>query len=394
MIDARLVGGGVGGMERVLVVDDDAGLRAVSADILRYAGLEVDTAASGADAMARLELARYDVILSDVAMPGMDGIELLKRVREHDLDVPVVLMTGGPSLASAIKAVEYGAFRYLGKPVDAAELVAVVQRAARMHGLARLKRLALAEVRGEDFVLGDRAALESTFSRVIASLWMAHQPIVSIKGRTVFAYEALMRSREPTLANPADVLHAAERLGRLHELGRAIRSAAAGGLSAAPPGALLFVNVHPADLRDDDLYDLRSPLGRIASRVVLEITERASLEGIDAVASRVRQLRDMGFRIAIDDLGAGYAGLSSLAQLEPEVVKLDMSLIRGLDAHPTRLRLVESMANVCQQLGMKVVTEGVETREERDALCSVGCDLSQGYLFARPAAGYPTPRFD
>jgi EAL domain-containing protein (putative c-di-GMP-specific phosphodiesterase class I) len=381
-------------MERVLVVDDDPALRAVSADILGDAGFEVDTAASGTEAVARLDRAHYDVILSDVSMPGMDGIQLLKRVREHDLDVPVVLMTGGPSLATAIKAVEYGAYRYLSKPVDATELVAVVQRAARMHGLARLKRLALAEVGGEDFVRGDRAALESTFSRVIASIWVAHQPIVSVKDRTVFAYEALMRSREPTLANPADVLHAAERLERLHELGRAIRSAAAAGISEAPSDALLFVNLHPADLRDGDLYDRRSPLGRIASRVVLEITERASLEGVDGVASRVRELRDMGFRIAIDDLGAGYAGLSSLAQLEPEVVKLDMSLIRGLEAHPTRLRLVESMANVCHQLGMKVVTEGVETREERDALCAVGCDLSQGYLFARPAAGYPAPRFD
>lgn len=381
-------------MERVLIVDDDPALRAVWTDILSDAGLEVDTAASGAEAVTKLDQAGYDVILSDVSMPGMDGIELLKRVREHDLDVPVVLMTGGPSLASAIEAVEYGAFRYLAKPIDARELVAVVQRAARMHGLARLKRLALAELGGEDFALGDRAALESTFSRALASIWVAHQPIVSIKGRTVFAYEALMRSHEPGLANPADVLHAAERLGRLPELGRAIRSAAAAGISAAPADALLFVNLHPADLRDDDLYDPRSPLGRIASRVVLEITERASLEGLDAVASRVRELRDLGFRIAIDDLGAGYAGLSSLAQLEPEVVKLDMSLIRGLDSHPTRQRLVESMASVCHQLGMKVVTEGIETMEERDALCAVGCDLSQGYLFARPAAGYPAPRFD
>jgi EAL domain-containing protein (putative c-di-GMP-specific phosphodiesterase class I) len=381
-------------VERVLVVDDDPGLRDVCADILRDAGLHVDLVASGTDAVAKLDRERYDVILSDVAMPGMDGIELLKRVRERDLDVPVVLMTGGPDLETAIKAVEYGAFRYLGKPVRAVDLVAVVERAAKMHGLARLKRLALAEVGGEDFLLGDRAALESAFSRVVESIWVAHQPIVSIKDRTVFAFEALMRNREPTLANPADVLHAAKRLGRLHELGRAIRSAAAAGIAAAPGDALLFVNLHPADLGDEHLYDARTPLGRIASRVVLEITERASLEGVDAVASRVRELREVGFRIAIDDLGAGYAGLSSLAQLEPEVVKLDMSLIRGLDSHPTRQRLVESMASVCHQLGMKVVTEGVETVEERDALCAVGCDLSQGYLFARPAAGYPVPRFD
>ena len=78
---------------------------------------------------------------------------------------------------------------------------------------------------------------------------------------------------------------------------------------------------------------------------------------------------------------------------EPEVVKLDMSLVRGLHEHPTRLRLVDSMASVCRELGMKVVTEGVETTLERDALVSLGCDLAQGYYFARPAAGYPEPKF-
>ena len=113
------------GRERVLVVDDDAALRGVLADILREAGLEVETAASGAEAMSKLDEGITDVILSDVGMPGMDGIDLLRRVRERDLDVPVVLMTGGPNLASAVKAVEYGAFRYLSKPMNGADVVAV-----------------------------------------------------------------------------------------------------------------------------------------------------------------------------------------------------------------------------------------------------------------------------
>ena len=377
----------------VLLVDDDAILREVLTEILQEAGLKVVTASTGAEAVAKLESAAADVILSDVSMPGMDGIELLQRVRERDLDVPVVLMTGGPSLASAVKAVEYGAFRYLSKPMVGTEVVAVVQRAARMHRLARLKRIALDELGSGAFRLEDRSVLEAQFSRVLESLFVAHQPIVSMKSRTLYAFEALMRSREPSLPHPGAVLEAAERLGRLDDLGRAIRRAAAAGLASAPAGARLFVNVHPADLKDDDLYDRTAPLGQVASRVVLEITERASLEGLDSVAARVRELRDIGFRIAIDDLGAGYAGLSSLARLEPEVVKLDMSLVRGLHQHPTRLRLVESMTTVCRQLGMEVVSEGVEGAEERDALLSLGCDLAQGYYFARPAAGYPAPKF-
>ena len=379
--------------ERVLVVDDDTALLRVLSDVLREAGLDVDTAATGAEAMSKLDDGLTDVILSDVGMPGMDGIDLLRLVRERDLDVPVVLMTGAPSLGSAVKAVEYGAFRYLSKPLSAPEVVAVVERAARMHRLARLKSLALAELGGEAFRAEDRLALEAKFEGVLATLFVIHQPIVSMSEQRLFAYEALLRSGEPALPTPGAVLEAARRLGRLDDLGRAIRSAAAGALSGAPPDALLFVNLHPTDLGDDDLYDRGAPLGKVAARVVLEITERASLDGLDSVAVRVRELRAMGFRVAIDDLGAGYAGLSSLARLEPEVVKLDMSLVRGLHAHPTRRRLVESMAGVCRQLGMKVVSEGVETAAERDALQQLGCDLAQGYYFARPAAGYPQPRF-
>ena len=99
----------------------------------------------------------------------------------------------------------------------------------------------------------------------------------------------------------------------------------------------------------------------------------------------------MGFRIAIDDLGAGYAGLTSFATLEPEFVKLDMSLVRDVDKNPTKKKLVRSMTSLCRDLGMLVVAEGVETLAERDVLVEAGCDLLQGYLLAKP--GKPFPEF-
>jgi EAL domain-containing protein (putative c-di-GMP-specific phosphodiesterase class I) len=128
----------------------------------------------------------------------------------------------------------------------------------------------------------------------------------------------------------------------------------------------------------------------MAPQVVLEITERASLHHIRDVQSRIARLREMGFRIAVDDLGAGYAGLTSFAQLEPEVVKLDMSLVRNVHAQPTKQTLVRTMISMCHELGMKVVAEGIETPEERDAILEAGCDLMQGYLFARPGPAFPS----
>jgi len=101
----------------------------------------------------------------------------------------------------------------------------------------------------------------------------------------------------------------------------------------------------------------------------------------------------MGFRVAVDDLGVGYAGLTSFTQLEPEVVKLDMSLIRNIDQHPKKQSIVGAMKRLCDELGMAVVAEGVETVAERDALVELGLDLLQGYLFGSPARGFEAPRF-
>ena len=102
------------------------------------------------------------------------------------------------------------------------------------------------------------------------------------------------------------------------------------------------------------------------------------------------RLREMGFRIAVDDLGAGYAGLNSFSQLEPAVVKLDMTLIRDVHKQPKKLTLVRTMIAMCHELGIQVVAEGIEGPEERDAIVWAGCDLLQGYLFAKPGAAFPT----
>jgi EAL domain-containing protein (putative c-di-GMP-specific phosphodiesterase class I) len=172
-----------------------------------------------------------------------------------------------------------------------------------------------------------------------------------------------------------------------------VRASVAKVAAEAPDAAKLFVNLHSADLNDEELYSADSPLSKIASRVVLEITERASLYEVKNVASCVKKLKALGFQLAVDDLGAGYAGLTSFTQLEPEVVKLDMSLVRGVDSDSRRQSIVRSMKTLCDELGMLVIAEGVETSAERDTLASVGCDVLQGYLFARPDRGFKIPKW-
>jgi EAL domain-containing protein (putative c-di-GMP-specific phosphodiesterase class I) len=290
---------------------------------------------------------------------------------------------------SAIEAIEYGALRYFVKPIPAAQLEEAVSRAVRLHQMARVRREALELYRAGGSPLGDRAGLEARFSRALDNVWIAYQPIVSWSGRSLFAYEALVRSEEPTMRGPGDLFAAAERLGRLHDLGRVIRARVAETIREVPFEPLVFVNVHTDDLQDATLFSPDSPLAPFASRVVLEITERAALDQVKDLMARMEQLRNMGYRIAVDDLGAGYAGLTSFAQLEPEVVKVDMSLVRGVDASPTKQKLLGSIIGLCHDLDIQIIAEGIETEAERDTVVRLGGDLCQGYLFARPGRPFP-----
>jgi EAL domain-containing protein (putative c-di-GMP-specific phosphodiesterase class I)/CheY-like chemotaxis protein len=374
----------------ILVVDDEDALRRVFARTLEEVGFEVAQAATGRQALALLESSSFDTIVSDITMPGMTGIELLRAVRQRDRDVPVILITGNPSVESATQAVEYGALRYLVKPIGTGVLAETVERAVKLQRVARLKREAAEYLGNQEKMTGDRADLEVSLTRGLERLWMAFQPIVNPATQRISAYEALVRTSEPTLPHPDVLFSVAERLDRVHDVGRAIRQKVARTLAESPIDTDIFINLHPADLLDETLFATDSPLAPFAPRVVLEITERVAFERASDVPDRIRRLRQLGFRIAIDDLGAGYAGLSYFALLSPDVVKLDMSLVRDMQESAIKQKLIGSMTALCRELGMRVVAEGVETAAERNTLMNLGADLLQGYLYAKPGPAYPS----
>jgi EAL domain-containing protein (putative c-di-GMP-specific phosphodiesterase class I) len=355
----------------VLLVDDDKLVLRALERILVAAGYTVEKATDAQHAAREAMAGGYDIVVSDINMPGMTGMELLGVLRSYGCDIPVVLMTGAPSIASAQMAVELGALQYLTKPIDRQELLRSITRAQTAHRKPR--------------ETGADPARAASFERALGSLWMAFQPIVSLAAHGPIAYEALMRSREPGFATPLPLIEYAERAGRMPEIGRAVRELCADAAANTPRGTMLFVNVHTQDLFDAELFSSSSPLASYADNVVLEITERGAIDEVGDIAARMRRLRSLGFRLAIDDLGAGYAGLSSIAVLEPDFIKLDMSLIRDLSSSPLRQRLVTSMVDACRDTGMKLIAEGVETIHELSKLQELGCDLLQGYHFARPS---------
>ena len=371
---------------RILLAEDDAVLRRSYVRLLSHAGYAVVDVEDGGAAASRLRDGGFDALVTDISMPGVDGMELLALAREADADLPIVLITASPTVATAVRAIERRVLRYLIKPFAAEELENALGDAMRVRRLATVKRAAETLVRDE----ARRAAASATaFTDTLEKLWMAYQPIFSCGGgatnpQRLYAYEALVRS-DGALKNPAQILQTAEALDRLHDLGRVVRRRVATRAAGNGDGdVFFFVNLHPRDLVDDELYDRAAPLSRVASRVVLEVTERDSLEGVDGLATRLEKLRALGYRIALDDLGAGYAGLASFIELRPEIVKLDMALIRGLDTDKARHAIVANLRTLCVELGCLVVAEGVETAGEREALVNLGFQLLQGYHLGRP----------
>lgn len=371
---------------RVLLAEDDDKLAEIVAHILTEAGHEVEIARDGASARASLLERDFDVVLSDINMPRMSGVELLRMLRDEGSDTAVVLLTADPRIATAALAVELGASSYLVKPIDTASLLAAVARACTAGREGRRREAAL---RAEVARARERTDLESSLLVAMDSMFLVFQPIVDARLGTTFGHELLLRTSAGAFAGPCELISAAEATGAVVTLGRKIRRMAAKAIDCVAGD--VFVNIHPLELSDPDLCDPEAPLSERSSRVVLEITERAAVgQGAD-VREQIGALRRLGFRIAVDDLGAGYAGLSSLANLEPEFVKIDMSIVRDVDTSPMKRRLIGAIGPACREASIRVVAEGIETEAELDAIRELGCDLVQGYLLARPASPAPLP---
>ncbi|HET9103626.1 MAG TPA: bifunctional diguanylate cyclase/phosphodiesterase [Solirubrobacteraceae bacterium] len=215
------------------------------------------------------------------------------------------------------------------------------------------------------------------------------QPIVSIGGPCAHAYEALARFHVGNTTSPLHWFALADEFGRRDELELACVRAALGLLAQRPAGTRLSINLSGSLLLDPRLEELLAAAGPLDG-LILEVTENSLLDDTPGLHVRISELIGRGVRFAIDDMGAGYSGLRQLTLMRPSYLKLDRSLVHGIETDADRGALVSAMLGYARQTGGHLVAEGVETDAELDTLRQLGVDLVQGFLLARPGPPWPS----
>jgi EAL domain-containing protein (putative c-di-GMP-specific phosphodiesterase class I)/CheY-like chemotaxis protein len=376
---------------RVLIADDEPALRGALADLLEHEDDVVLIGAAG-DADEAIALAgdeRPDVALVDVSMPAGGGARAAREIARCSPDTRVIALSAFEDRPTVLEMLRAGAVGYLVKGTAGEEIVDSIQKVmaggASLSGevitgiVAELTKQLRREHDEREHIDARRGEIE----RFVAGegVSMAFQPIVDLASGATVGLEALARFSSPPPRPPNEWFAEAVALALGVQLELTTVAQALRGLSRVPEGVYLALNCSHRAAVSEELAALLAPH---AERLVLEITEHEAIEDYDDLVGALAPLRARGTRIAIDDAGAGFASLRHTLHIAPDIVKLDMSLTRGIDADRTKRALAAAMVSFAEEVGFALVAEGIETREELEALRELGVAFGQGFFMAEP----------
>ncbi len=246
-----------------------------------------------------------------------------------------------------------------------------------------------------DFGCGDcRGGIEPPFPFAIA-----FQPIVDLRSRSAFAYEALVRGPAGESAGSVLAQIKPETMYAFDQACRVRAIETAGQLGLIESGAALSINFFPGAVYKPDTC-IKATLAAAArvefppDLLIFEVTEGEKVVDRNHLRNILEEYRRQRFRSAIDDFGAGYAGLNLLAEFQPDIIKIDMDLVRGIHERLVARKVVAALVNLARDLGIDVIAEGIETQQELSVLVEMGVYLFQGYIFAKPGfQSLPKPVF-
>ncbi len=383
---------------RVLIADDDDMVRQTLLEAIEQTDgiVVVGTAKNAAEAIRIASMRHPDVALLDVRMPGGGGPHAAREIRWRSPDTRIVALSAHRDERSVDNMLASGATSYLVKDADLDEIMNAVTRS--VDGEALLANGVVQHVVSE---LGSRLAREhgleeersdeeGRIRRLIdgrGGLEMVYQPIVELSSGRIVGVEALARFPSWPKRTPDVWFREATEIGLGTELQVAAVELALTALDVLPLDVFVSVNVDPTAAASPELAKVmqRWP----GERLVIELTEHAPASDYPSLREALNEFRRSGVRIAVDDAGAGFASLRHILELAPDIIKLDISIVRDIDTEASHRALASALVGFARETGTDLIAEGVETAEEALILRSLGIPLIQGYFVARPG---PLPR--
>ena len=396
MTTPALAGDSVFADATVLLVDDHPPNLALLERILTKAGVErIHHTMDPWVVVEMFTTLRPDLVLLDLHMPGMDGVAVMEAIREAtpaDDFVPVVVLTADAAPEARQRVLAAGASDFLTKPVDRTEVVLRARNLLHtrsLHGRLRNHNRQLQhEIEERD--AADRIARSATAEKVrrLGSVLdgdlirMVFQPIAQLDCSAVVGYESLARFDSEPFRPPNVWFSEADDVGLGVDVELVAVRLALEALPTLPPEAFLTLNVSPEAVMSERLAAIIAP--HDGSRIVLEITEHAQVEDYDRLLDVLTRLRSKGVRLAVDDAGAGFASLHHILLLQPDIIKLDISLVREIHVDPIKRALASSLVTFAREIGSTITAEGIEVPEELATLIDLGVPWGQGYYLGRP----------
>jgi EAL domain-containing protein (putative c-di-GMP-specific phosphodiesterase class I)/DNA-binding NarL/FixJ family response regulator len=375
---------------RVLVADDDPAFGEALVELLdAEAGVSLIGPAHDADqAIALATNEQPHVAFLGVRMPRGGGLRATREILAADSSVRVIALSASEDRTAVLEMLGAGASGYLVKGAAVDEILAVIRRGHT--GPATLSSPPEASHPEGGPYQPDADSLRRQFESLLAGqgLDTHFQPIVELSTRRIVGYEALTRFRYPPARSPADWFAEAAELGldvelELAAVRRAITTATTNGAANALADKFLSINAGPAAICDDGFEPALN--GVLREELVIEVTEHAAISDYQRFRSKFSPFAARGARLAVDDTGAGYASLRHILQLGPQVIKLDLSLIRDIDRDPARRVLAATLLEFAHQTEAAVIAEGIETDGELETLIELGVGYGQGFLLGRPS---------
>ena len=384
------------GQMRVLIVEERQDYREKLHQMLGRLGfLRIQGACDGQDGLNTLEKCEdsFDLVVCNLDMSGLDGLEFIRHASRLGVGGLILFSKHDDAVRSSAewmaRAYKVPLLGVLGVPF---KLSALEQLVTRLHGSYTIFSDVLADAhRPED---ADREAVEEIEAALDARHFVPYyQPKVSLKTGELVGAEALVRweHHELGLLAPVHFVSLMESNGLIEPLTHLVlEQAAADAVAWAKKGWTipLAVNISPLTLERPQcakqLLATIAKSGALPSQFIFEITEKAFAKDATTVLENVLRLRMQGCGIAVDDFGTGYSSLQQLNRTPITEIKLDRSFVRRITSNSKALSIVESMIDLGRKLALTTVAEGVDTEQQRERLLELGCEMGQGYLFAKP----------